>query len=215
MNISWDLLIGLIITIIGGVTVQVIRKYWLDRERQSPLPFLPGMKAQGSYKYLEGVWYQYHITRNTYLNNGEPCWSSDVWNIKIKDGFRVSGTLNVRTTQEPGKYTFVGEIREGRLLITGNAREAPQDFFTAIFPDLIIIGSHDPMIGTMMAFDYQGDFYVSPMILHHKKDLTPDDLNDLMTKYDRPEHPISYISKEKRVANKMIVDLIQSEKNEV
>ncbi len=208
MTFSADLLIGLLMSIIAGVTVQLIRKYLL--ERQSPLPFLPGIKAQGSYKYLEGTWYQYHITRNTYLNDGEPCWSSDIWNIKVKDGFRVSGNLKVRASQETGEYRIVGEIREGRLLITGNAHGAPQDFFTAIFPDLVIIGSHDPMIGTMMAFDYQGDFYVSPMILHHKKDLTPDELNELMTKYDHPENPISYISREKRVANKMLADLVKS-----
>lgn len=209
MNFNDGLLLSFIVTVMAGLTVQFIRYYLL--ERQSPLPFFPGIKAQGSYQYLAGTWYQHHITRNSYINNGEPCWSSDIWEIKVKDGFRVSGVLKVQTTHQANEYYLVGEIREGRLLITGSAREAPQDFFTAIFPDLVVLARHDPMIGTMMAFDYQGDFYISPMILHKTPNLDANTLNRFMRQYAHPEKPIDYINIEKRKADKMLVDLIQSD----
>jgi hypothetical protein len=50
------------------------------------------------------------------------------------------------------------------MIITGASVQDPSDFFTAIFPELIGKGQH-PMVGTMTAFDWNGEFYTGPMIL--------------------------------------------------
>lgn len=169
-----------LITILGGVIVGVlvhlIRIYILERE--SPLPFVGRSKVRGVYKYIEGDWYEYHITRNIYISS-ETYWLMDKWKVKVRDGFRIKGLLKSPSSQDFRDYPFVGEIREGRLIITGSSAQTPQDYFTAIFPEITIVGKEEPIVGTMMAFDYQDKFYISPMILS-RFPLDLDRLNEIV-----------------------------------
>ena len=108
--------LALVVAILAGIVVQLIRMYVLERD--SPLPIAPRTRIRGAYTYLNGVWYEYHITRNVHRNL-EPYWLRDTWNISVKHGHKVRGRLESPAPQESREYKLVGEIREGRMIITG------------------------------------------------------------------------------------------------
>jgi hypothetical protein len=185
------LISGFTVSILGGIIVQHYKKRFIDANPDSPLPFIKGMKAQGMYKYLEGDWNEYHVTKDIYLEK-EPYWLRDRWHIEVRDGFRIKGLLQSPSSEDNRDYPLVGEIRQGRLIITGSSMQTPQDYFTVIFPEITVEGRDEPIVGTMMAFDYQDMFYVSPTILS-RDPLSLERLNEIVKiLLDSPNKPINH-----------------------
>jgi hypothetical protein len=159
----------LVVEIIGGLAVvavtslvsfAVVRVF----RTESPLPRIPGAAPQYAYQYLNGTWHEYHITRDRYLHPNGPYWLKDVWTLQVKKGRHISGMLEIPRPGEVAKYKLLGEIRQGRMIITGASVQDPSDFFTAVFPNLIGKGQH-PIVGTITAFDWNGELYTGPMVL--------------------------------------------------
>ena len=171
----------LAVEVVGGVIVVMITSVASFvagrlRRTETPLPEIPGAAPQQAYRYLKGEWYEYHITRDPHLHPKGPYWLQDRWNLEVKNGWRVSGILEIPrpSEREVAKYKLLGEIRMGRMVITGASVQDPSDFFAVIFPNLMGKGQH-PIVGTMTAFDWQGKFYTGPMVLSR----SPMNLNEL------------------------------------
>jgi len=169
----------LVIEIIGGLTVVAITslasfiagKTFFKTD--SPLPPILRPASSDAYQYLNGSWYEYHITQDPYLYSGKPYWLKDVWRLQVKDGYHISGILEIPRPGEIAKYKLLGEIRQSRMVITGSSIQDPSDFFTAIFPKL---KDQHPIVGTMLAFDWDYVFYTGPVMLSN---LEMDDLDEL------------------------------------
>lgn len=122
------------------------------------------LKEPNYYDQMGGMWYEYHLTRGkgglVWLCGGE-C------NLKIGKHY-VKGNHSLIHPEGDGTldYQIVGEIRNGRLILTANCIKTPTEFFTAIYPNLL---SKEKLMGIWMGFDWEQKAIGGPMILSRKK----------------------------------------------
>lgn len=69
----------------------------------------------------------------------------------------------------------MGEIRNGRMVFTGNCVQDESEFYTGIFPNLL---PKNILIGTWIAFDWQHRFFTGPMIFS-RTEMNLDELNEI------------------------------------
>ncbi len=189
-------LLAIITTVIASLIFYLMRVYILERE--TPLPFIR-QKNKSAYQHLNKTWFQYHVTRNNHRSSN-PFWVRDVMKLRVKRGTYVRGELLFPAPGEIYAYKTVGEIRQGRLIITGRSERNPEDFFTAIFPDLTVQDEKDTIVGTMLAFDFQNSLYVGPMILSQLGNLSVNKLNEIVATLAFPEkHVYNFFTREEDI----------------
>lgn len=141
----------------------------------SPLPRIPAIGRSQPFHFLEGCWHGYHITKDLFFDPRGSFWVQSKWDLRITKRQEISGTLKNPRRGEAAECKLFGEVRAGRTLImTGANIQDPTDIFTLVFPELIGKG-FVPVVGVILAFDWNGRFYVGPIILS-KNPMTLDEI---------------------------------------
>lgn len=116
------------------------------------------------YTELEGKWHEYHLTRG---NKGLVWLCGGECNLDMK-GHHIKGSHTLIHPEGQGllNYKIVGEIRNGKLILTENCTKTPTEFFTVIYPNLL---SNEILVGIWTGFDWEQKGISGPMILSRKK----------------------------------------------
>lgn len=121
-------------------------------------------KEPNYYSQIGGDWHEYHLTNG---RKGLVWLCGGKCNLKIEK-YHVKGNHELVHPEGESNldYKIVGEIRNGRLILTENCTKIPTEFFIAIYPNLL---SHEKLIGIWAGFDWEQKIISGPMILSRKK----------------------------------------------
>lgn len=137
------------------------------------------IKGHGSYSHLEGIWHQYHITKDRTINNA-PFWVHNEESIRIKRN-RIEGTcINAPHPKATLTYTISGQIEPGKMLLIYTCQEEPRDCLHAMYLNLF----RDKILaGIWIGVDFDMEPFSGAIILS-REELTVEDLNRTVNEYN-------------------------------
>ena len=169
-----ELLITLIVSgVIVAIVTAIIQSKFIQGKKI--LPKTKEKSDSSSYKHLNGIWHQYHLSYDTSLSP-DHFWTHHIENYSVHKSKIVEGTSeNKYHPTKKIKYKLMGEIKHGRMILTLQNVNDPTDFGTMIYPNLL---SGNIITGIIVGFDFQSRIYVAPLILS-EKELDIDTLNKI------------------------------------